>query len=200
MRYIGPEDFEKTVVAQKAIRPQITKPTRRIHRPSLVVGALSADPAKFTKDYCGLFTDSGVMPKKIMARFPVSNNALIQPGTPLYASHFQPGQCVDIKGTSLRRGFQGVMKRWGFSGGPSDERGSTKFHRRPGCIGSGRDKGRVWPGQKMPGHVGNSIVKLIGLQILRINYRHNVIFINGHNVPGEVGEIVKIFDSKVTKK
>ena len=55
----------------------------------------------------------------------------------------------------MRRGFQGVMKRWGFAGMPAGH-GVTKSHRRPGCIGSGRDKGRVWPGQKMPGHVGGN--------------------------------------------
>ena len=50
------------------------------------------------------------------------------------------------------------MKRHGFSGMPSDERGCTKSHRRIGTIGSGRDKHRVWPGQKMPGHVGGGTV------------------------------------------
>ncbi len=64
----------------------------------LVVGALSGDPAKFTKDYCGLFTESGVAPKKKLCRFPVSDNAIIRPGTKLLASHFQPGQVVDIIG------------------------------------------------------------------------------------------------------
>jgi len=198
IRYISPEDFEKTTVAQRRIRPGITKPTKSIGWPSLVVGALSGDPSNYTKDYCGLFTDSGVMPKKLMARFPVSPNAVIQPGTPLFASHFQPGQFIDVKGKSSRRGYQGVMKRYGFSGQP--QMNTTKSHRRPGCIGSGRDKGRVWPGQKMPGHVGNKMTSLIGLKIVRINYKYNVIYVMGPNIPGEPGEMIKIFDSKVTSK
>lgn len=201
VRYIPPEDFIKTTVAQRRLRPAGEKDRQKgVGWPSLVVGALSGDPQKFTKDYCGLFTDSGVMPKKLMARFPVSANAVIQPGTPLYASHFQPGQFIDVRGKSARRGFQGVMKRHGFSGGASDERGVTKSHRRPGCIGSGRDKSRVWPGQKLPGHVGNRNTLLIGMQIVRINYKYNVIYVNGHNVMGEPGEMVKLFDSKVTPK
>merc|ERR1712126_615831 len=102
------------------------------------------------------------MPKKLMARFPVSSNALVQPGTPLYASHFSPGQFIDVKGKSSRRGFQGVMKRHGFKGG--------------------------------------KMVKCIGLQIIRINYKYNVIYVNGSGIPGEPGEMIKIFDSKVTKK
>ncbi len=71
---------------------------RSISRGCLVIGALSADPSKFTKDYCGLFTESGLMPKKKLIRCPVSENALIQPGTPLVAGHFQVGQYIDIIG------------------------------------------------------------------------------------------------------
>ena len=70
IRYISAEDFSKTVVAQRRIRPYIMKPIASIARGSIVVGALSADPSKFTKDYCGLFTESGVMPKKKLVRFP----------------------------------------------------------------------------------------------------------------------------------
>ena len=70
IRYISAEDFSQTVVAQRRIRPYIMKPTASISRASLVVGALSADPSKFTKDYCGLFTESGIMPKKKLVRFP----------------------------------------------------------------------------------------------------------------------------------
>ena len=93
-----------------------------------------------------------------------------------------------------------MMKRHGFHGGRSDERGTTKSHRRPGCIGSGRDKSRVWAGQKLPGHIGNKMTKIIGLQIVRINYKYNVIYVNGHGIPGEPGEMIKVFDSKVTNK
>lgn len=56
------------------------------------------DDSLHPQDYCGLFTASGLMPKKKLARFPVTENALIQPGTPLFASHFTPGQFVDIRG------------------------------------------------------------------------------------------------------
>ena len=70
IRYISAEDFSKTTVAQRRIRPYIMKPTKSIERGSIVVGALSADPSKFTKDYCGLFTESGVMPKKKLVRCP----------------------------------------------------------------------------------------------------------------------------------
>ena len=130
----------------------------------------------------------------------MSCNAIIQPGTPLYASHFQVGQYVDVKSRTSRRGFQGVMKRWGFHGMPTDKHGCTKSHRRPGCIGSGRQKSRVWPGQKMPGHVGGGFHRVLGLKVLRINHKHNVIYVIGHAVPGEPGEFVKIYDCKMKAK
>lgn len=57
----------------------------------------------------------------------------------------------------MDRGFQGVMKRWGFKGMPASH-GVTKTHRRPGNIGAGGEKARVWPGTKMPGHMGNRYV------------------------------------------
>jgi len=125
---------------------------------------------------------------------------VIQPGTPLYASHFQAGQFVDVKARTSRRGFQGVMKRWGFKGMPGDNRGVTKSHRRPGCIGSGRQKSRVWPGQKMPGHKGGGFHRIFGLKILRINHKHNVLYIIGCSCPGEPGEFVKIYDCKIKEK
>lgn len=98
IKYISKEDYAKTVYGEKLRRPAITNLGPNMDRGCLVVGALSADPSKFTKDYCGLFTETGLMPKKKLARFPVSDNAIIQPGTKLFASHFMPGQYVDVRG------------------------------------------------------------------------------------------------------
>lgn len=94
----------------------------------------------------------------------------------------------------IDRGFQGVMKRWGFKGQPATH-GQTKTHRRPGNIGSGGQKARVWKGQKMPGHMGNSYIRLKGLQILRINTEYNVMWVSGQNLPGLVGDIIYVYDS-----
>ena len=145
-------EYNTTYMGQKDVRPCYTGPGRAKGSDvvaMVVVGSASTDPQKFTRDYCGLFTGSGVMPKRHLARFPVTDNALLQPGTPLSASHFTVGQWVDVFGRTQERGFQGGMKRWGFRGMP-DTHGTTKSHRRIGAIGSGRAKGRIWPGQKMP--------------------------------------------------
>lgn len=64
----------------------------------LIVGAESADPQRFTKEYCGIFKDSGLMPKIKLSRFQITPEAALPPATPLYASHFQVGQHVDVVG------------------------------------------------------------------------------------------------------
>ena len=64
----------------------------------LLVGALSGNPEKYSRAYCGLFTETGLTPKKKLSKFRVTGNAVVQPGTQLRASHFQPGQYVDILG------------------------------------------------------------------------------------------------------
>lgn len=97
---------------------------------------------------------------------------------------------------SIDRGFQGVMKRHGFKGMPASH-GATKTHRRGGNIAGGGEKGRVWPGTKMPGHMGNRYRVAKGLKIWRINTKYNVLFVSGLAIPGETNSIVYVFDTKL---
>ena len=192
-------DYDQSYIGQKDLRPCYTGPGRRkggnIHG-MLVVGSHSTDPQKYTKDYCGLFTDSGLMPKRHLARFPVTENAVIQPGTALTASHFNIGQWVDVFGRTQERGFQGGMKRWGFKGMPKTH-GVTKSHRRIGAIGSGNDKARVWAGQKMPGDVGGGYTWNCGLRVWRINHEESVLYVSGVGVQGSVGSTLQICDTRI---
>ncbi|KAG7253901.1 hypothetical protein CRUP_008546, partial [Coryphaenoides rupestris] len=110
-----------------------------------------------------MFRLAGVPPKQKITFFKVSDNALIKPGTPLYAAHFRPGQYVDITARTIGKGFQGVMKRWGFSGQPASH-GHTKTHRRPGASGPGGDPAKVFKGKKMPGQMGNYYDTALGLK------------------------------------
>jgi len=191
-------EYDQSYLGEMDQRPCYTGPGRKkganIHG-MLVVGSHSTDPQKYTKDYCGLFTDSGVMPKRHLARFPVTENAVIQPGTPLTASHFNVGQWVDVFGRTQERGFQGVMKRWGFKGMP-DTHGVTKSHRRPGCI-KGGNKARVSPGQRMPGNVGGGYIWQCGLRVWRINHAESVLYVSGASVQGSTGSIVQICDTRI---
>ncbi|MPC12880.1 39S ribosomal protein L3, mitochondrial [Portunus trituberculatus] len=151
IKYIKPEDMVQD------------KRKRYRELGALVVGADPIDPRIITKEYYSVFSEAGVMPKKKMSKFLITPNAKLAPGTPLYASHFQPGHYVDIAGITIDRGFQGVMKRWGFKGMPASH-GVTKSHRRGGNIGSGGDKARVLLGTKMPGNMGRERRILRGLK------------------------------------
>nr|CAG4644843.1 EOG090X07HN [Leptodora kindtii] len=186
VRYTPPEEYVKTLRGEKMFR-------NKNPLGCLVVGAESMNPEKFTKQYCNLFADAGLMPKKRLARFLITPNAALPPCTPLTANHFVVGQHVDVYGKTVEHGFQGVVKRWGFKGGPASH-GATKFHRRGGTIGRGRDKSRVFPGTKMPGHMGSERRYNRGLQIVRINSKYNVIYVRG-TVPGTTNSIVHILDT-----
>lgn len=89
IRYFAPGEYEPT---QKPNVKNLNK------YGCLLVGAESTDPTMLTKDYCGLFKDSGVMPKKVLSRFIVSPTAALLPGTPLNVSHFRVGDFVDVRG------------------------------------------------------------------------------------------------------
>ncbi len=100
------------------------------------------------------------------------------------------GDVVKVQGTTKGRGFTGVMKRWGFSGGPRTH-GQSDRERAPGSIGAGTDPGRVWPGKKMPGHYGGDTKTISGLVVLYINPDTNEVWLSGP-VPGHYSSIVRI--------
>ena len=94
---------------------------------------------------------------------------------------FKPGDVIDVTGTSKGKGFQGVVKRWGFSGGRATH--GSKFHRAPGSIGMSAWPARVLKGKKMPGQMGNARVTQQGLEIVEVRPEQNLVLIKGA-VPG----------------
>jgi large subunit ribosomal protein L3 len=102
---------------------------------------------------------------------------------------FAPGERVKVTGTTKGRGFQGVVKRWGFGGGPNTH-GNTK-HRKPGSIGPGTDPSRVIKGKKMPGHYGAERHTSTGLRVERVDAERNLIYIRG-SVAGPTNGIVLV--------
>ncbi|XP_026322613.1 39S ribosomal protein L3, mitochondrial isoform X2 [Hyposmocoma kahamanoa] len=192
IKYIPPEEFKPMKTTEV-----MWKEKRRLG--CLLVGSETVDPSIVTKEYCGLFNSVGMLPKRHLCRFMVSPEATLPTGTPLFATHFRVGDYVDIRAKTMDRGFQGVMKRWGFKGMPASH-GVTKTHRRPGNIGAGGEKARVWPGTKMPGHMGNSWRILRGVKILRMNTKHNVMWMLGVGIPGETGAMCYVFDTVLPHK
>ncbi|XP_076269671.1 mitochondrial ribosomal protein L3 [Rhynchophorus ferrugineus] len=187
IKYYTPDNYKP----HKEIRPKVYN-----KKGCILLGAEFGDPSNFTKDYCGLFKESGVLPTKWLARFFVSPEGALPLGATISARHFQVGNYVDVRGKTIDRGFQGVMKRHGFKGMPASH-GVTKTHRRGGNIGGGGEKARVWPGTKMPGHMGNTYRVAKGLKVLRLNTKYNVIWVSGQAIPGETNSIVYVYDTKI---
>jgi len=103
---------------------------------------------------------------------------------------FIPGDKIKVTGTTKGRGFTGVVKRWGFRGGPKTH-GQSDRHWAPGSIGQGTTPGRVFKGKKMAGRSGSSTKTITGLKVVRVDAEKNELWVSGA-VPGAKGGIVKV--------
>src|SRR6266851_507169 len=102
---------------------------------------------------------------------------------------FPPGDRVKVVGTTKGRGFQGVVKRHGFAGGPATH-GNTR-HRKPGSVGPGTDPSRIIKGKRMPGHMGARNFTEMGLRVVKIDAERNLLFVRGA-VPGPMNGLVTV--------
>ncbi|HPL63959.1 MAG TPA: 50S ribosomal protein L3 [Syntrophales bacterium] len=118
-------------------------------------------------------------------------------GKELTVDMFQPGEYVDIVGTSKGRGFTGGVKRYGFRGGEASH--GSMFHRAPGSIGASAYPSRVFKGKRLPGHMGNQRVTAQGLLVFGVRPDQNLILVKGA-VPGHRNSIVLIKNSVKNKK
>jgi large subunit ribosomal protein L3 len=116
-----------------------------------------------------------------------------QVGQVVKADLFQKGEWVDVQGTSKGKGYQGVVKRHHYRGGP--ETHGSMFHRAPGSIGSSSFPSRVWKGKTLPGHMGSEKVTVQRLQVVEARPDENLLFVSGA-VPGATGGIVVVRKSK----
>lgn len=140
-----------------------------------------------------MFEDLGVQPKRHVMGFSVSSEALMPPGTKIGASHFLAGQYVNLKATSIGKGFQGAMKRWGFHGMPASH-GCSLSHRALGATGGRNNASKVFPGKKMAGRMGGKSATMNSVLVLRVDPELNTIIVAG-SVPGHKGCAVRISDS-----
>ncbi|HLB38333.1 MAG TPA: 50S ribosomal protein L3 [Gemmatimonadales bacterium] len=111
------------------------------------------------------------------------------PGHVVTVDIFQPGEWIKVTGISKGRGFQGVVKRHGFGGGPATH-GNTR-HRKPGSVGPGTDPSRVIKGKRMPGHMGARRHTEVGLKVVKVDAGRNLLFVRGA-VPGPTQGILEV--------
>lgn len=141
----------------------------------------------------GHFAKAKVEPKRKVVEFRVDEKAMLEPGAEIVASHFVPGQYVDVVGETVGKGFAGVMKRWNFAGLEATH-GVSVSHRSHGSTGQRQDPGRVFKGKKMAGHMGQRRRTQQNLEIVSINDDQGLIFVRGA-VPGVENSFVLVKDA-----
>jgi len=141
----------------------------------------------------GHFAKAKVEPKRKLAEFRVSADALLDVGAELGANHFIAGQFVDVTGTTIGKGFAGSMKRWNF-GGLRATHGVSVSHRSHGSTGNRQDPGRTFPNKKMAGHLGVERVTTLNLKVVATDSDKGLIMIRGA-VPGHEGSYVLVRDA-----
>jgi large subunit ribosomal protein L3 len=145
--------------------------------------------SKVSKPQQGYFKKIGVSPMKIVKEMESSDNKDYKVGQEIKAEIFRPGDFVDVTGTSIGKGFQGGMKRWGWSGGPATH--GSMHHRRVGSISSSEDPSRVFRGRHMPGHMGAVTRTVQSLRVMDVDLEQNILLIKGA-IPGYKNGVVVI--------
>jgi len=157
------------------------------------VGFDNAKAKNVTKALRGHFAKAKVEPKKRLAEFRVSADALLDVGAEIAPGHFVTGQFVDVAGTSIGKGFAGVIKRHHFHGLGASH-GVSISHRSHGSTGQCQDPGKVFKGKKMAGQMGNKRVTTQNLEIVSTDAARGLILVKGA-VPGSKGGYVLIRDA-----
>jgi large subunit ribosomal protein L3 len=156
---------------------------------SIQVGYSNVSKKSLTGPELGHLRKSDIQPLKYLKEFPVEDPTKFEVGQVLKVDRFEPEQLVNIKGKTIGKGFSGLQKRHNFARGPMTH--GSKNHRAPGSIGMGTTPGRVLPGKKMAGQLGNKVVTIQKLKIIQLNLEENILVIKG-SVPGKPGNLLSI--------
>lgn len=143
--------------------------------------------SRVTRPLAGHYAKAKVAPGQSLVEFRLADGegAELAPGAELKVDMFAAGQVVDVTGTTLGKGFAGTIKRHNFAGGPASH-GASLFHRTPGSIGQRQTPGRVFPGKRMSGHLGNVRRTIENLQVVEVDAERNLLLIRGA-IPGSPG-------------
>jgi len=152
--------------------------------------------SRVNKALAGHYAKAGVEAGSVLKEFRVSpeDAAKLAPGAALGPDVFKVGQHVDVAGTSIGKGFAGVIKRHHFSSNRASH-GNSVTTRAPGSIGQAQDPGRVFPGKKMPGHLGAVHRTAQNLEVVRIDAERKLLLVRGA-VPGHAGGAITVLPSK----
>jgi len=154
---------------------------------AIQVAAGSRKPSRLTKPVAGHYAKAKVEPGESLREFRLADGEGddLGVGSEIRVDAFSVGQIVDVTGTTIGKGFAGVMKRHNFAGGMATH-GASVSHRVPGSIGQRQTPGRVFPGKRMAGHLGNRRRTIENLEVVRVDVERNLLLIRGA-VPGAPG-------------
>lgn len=159
----------------------------------------SRRPGRVTKPMAGHFAKAGVEAGRVIKEFRLGDGEgedLTQGGE-IKVDIFSAGQIVDVQGASIGKGTAGVVKRHGFRGGRKTH-GCSLAHRKGGSIGQNQTPGRVFPGKKMAGHMGDVTRSQLGLEVVQVDAERNLLLIKGA-IPGSKGADVIVRPSVKAK-
>jgi large subunit ribosomal protein L3 len=151
---------------------------------------------KLNKPELGHLAKSSSAPLRHLKEYRVEAADGFELGQAVTAETFAAGQLIDVTGKSMGRGFAGYQKRHNFRRGPMAH--GSKNHRAPGSTGAGTTPGRVYPGKRMAGQMGNERVTICKLEVVRVDSDRNLLLIKGA-VPGKPGGLLSIAPAKWVK-
>lgn len=160
---------------------------------AIQVGYGNVSSKALTQPELGHLQKLNIQPLKYLKEFRINDDNEFKIGQILNVDAFSEGQLVNVRGKSIGKGFSGLQKRYNFARGPMTH--GSKNHRAPGSIGMGTTPGRVLPGKKMAGQVGNKIATIQKLKVIQINTEENILVIKG-SVPGKPGNLLSIVPSE----
>ncbi len=142
---------------------------------------------RITKAMAGHFKKTETPPHRVLREFRTGE---FEAGQVVTIDMFKKGDMITVSGTTKGKGFAGVMKRHNFAGGPGGH--GSMFNRAPGSIGASSYPSRVWPGKKLPGHMGVAKKTIKNLEIVDVRPDQNLLFVRGA-VPGGVNGLLLIY-------
>jgi large subunit ribosomal protein L3 len=157
------------------------------------VGYSEVSQKALNKPELGHLAKSGCAPVRHLKEYRLEDSSQYEMGHQIKVDTFSAGQIVDVIGTSIGRGFAGYQKRHNFKRGPMAH--GSKNHRLPGSTGAGTTPGRVYPGKRMAGQLGDSQVTIRKLTVIRVDTDRNLLLIKGA-VPGKPGALVNVVPAK----
>lgn len=161
---------------------------------AIQVGFKEVSQKSLSKPELGHLAKSNTSPVRHLLEYRLDNASEFELGQQITVERFSAGQTVDVVGTSIGRGFAGYQKRHNFKRGPMAH--GSKNHRLPGSTGAGTTPGRVYPGKRMAGQMGNCRVTVRKLTVVRVDADRNLLLIKGA-VPGKPGALVNVLPANI---